>query len=162
MIRALACTALLTLLVGCGGGPAGGAAGTPIPGLEGDASACAFAQTDDPHEAFTLLDARYQELIAELEEDLEAAEDQEEQQEIYAEMAAVDAACLAALGTISFPSRANSSVGPASRALEDVALSRLAIADAATEEEFEDAVHALEDSVSDWRMWRNALLLSLR
>ncbi len=152
---------VLVAMAACGASPGSGGAQGEGTGAAGDAAACAFEPSDDPHEAFTRLDARHQELTAELEADLETAETMEEQQEIYAAIAAVDEACLAVLSSISFPSSADSVLRLTVSALEDLAASRRDVADAATEEEFEDAVAATESALVEWRQWRNTLLLAL-
>ena len=164
MIRALIGTSVVILLVGCGSAPAGGGAGggaNPGGAPVGDPSACEFTPSEDAHAAFTALDARHQELTGELEADLEGARTMEEQQEIYAAIATIDEACLAALATIAFPSQANASLGQTQGALEDLAASRRAAAEAATDEEFEAALVAEGDALRDWQMWRNLLLSAI-
>ena len=163
MIRALTGMSVLILVVGCSGAPAGsGGAANPGGAPAGDPGECAFEATDDAREAVRRLDELHQELIGELEADLDEEDPMEDQQEIYAAMATIDEGCLAAYNTIGFPDPPPAAVNPARSALEDVAVSRRAAADAATEEEFEAAVADQADAFRDWLMWRNTLLLQLR
>ena len=162
MIRALAGTLLVFMLAGCSSSP--DAAATQLPGEPGGApqgTGCEYAQSDDVQESLRLLDEHHKALIAELAEGLETADTLAERQEIYAAMATVDEACLQALRAIPFPPEVDSTLRLAVRALERLAASRHEVASAATEEEFEDAVAALENAVRGWDTWRNYLLLDL-
>ncbi len=163
MIRALAGAFLALILIGCSGSPPSDGGATQIPAGPGGAGqgGCEFAHSDDPEESLTLLVQQHKALVAELAEDLETAETLEERQEIYAAMATVDEACLEALRAIPFPAEVDSTLGLAVSALETLAASRRAAANAATEQEFDDAVTAQGSAQRGWDQWRNALLLDL-
>ncbi len=163
MIRALFGTSVVALLVACSGAPPGDGGGGGQGGGGGELGAggpCEIASSDSARAAFVLLDERHQELTEELAEDLEDAS-MEEQREIFTEMAAIDEACLAVFDQISFPPQVDQSVRPTRGALEDLAATRRAVADAGTGEEFEAAVARAEDALRDWQMWRNLFLTQL-